>query len=164
MIRTAIPCGYLLIVLFFGTGFFLGIGLLIAGLLRRNRLLAWTGGGMVAAIVVVVAVELWFEASMVWNPRIGSDAEVVGTWVGKDETLTLASDKTFSRRTGSGTSAGTWSRYHWNLTLSSKESSDKMLFIQFRGRNRLMTHPPEDPDMWDGDLGLKRVEGSSAKP
>ncbi len=31
-----------------------------------------------------------------------------------------------------------------------------MRFIRFRDELRLMTNPPDDPDMWNGDPGLAR--------
>ena len=157
MIRTAIPFGYLFIALFLFAAFVAGIGILIWGWRRHSRLLRGLGCGMVGSVIAIVVANLWIDSALEWNPTIGSDAEIVGTWSDRAQKITLTSDKTFTYRTSSQLINGTWTRYDWNLYLRGDNYSATMRFVQYRGGYRLMTHPPEDPDMWDGDVGLPKT-------
>jgi hypothetical protein len=154
MIRTAMPFGYLFIALFLLAWFVLGICIFVWGWRRRSRPARWIGGAAVDIVTAIVLSEVAFDAALEWAPSITSDDLVIGTWTGGSETLTLASDNTFSYHTRSQTSTGTWTRDDWNLSLHGASYSGTMRFVEFRGMYRLMTHPPIDPDAWDGDLGL----------
>jgi hypothetical protein len=158
MIRTAIPFGYLFIALFLFAAFVLGLVVFIWGLCRHSRLARWLGGSVVVAVPALVAAEMWFDSAQEWNPTIGSDSEIVGTYADRRETITLAPDKSFTYCAGSQISTGTWGRDDWNLYLTNSNHSSTLRFIQFRGRYRLLTHPPEDPDQWNGDLGLQKIQ------
>ena len=158
MIRTAIPFGYLFIALFLLAAFVFGVSVFIRGWRRGSRGGKWLGAAMVAIVLAVIAGEIVFEVAIEWNPTIGSDTEVLGTWADRAQIVTLQSDKTFTFRTSAQTTTGTWTRDDWNLYLHGDSYSGTMRFVQFRGHYRLMTKPPEDPDMWDGDLGLQRTQ------
>jgi hypothetical protein len=92
-----------------------------------------------------------------WNPTIASDADVLGTWVDRTQTITLAANYTFTDRAPSQFTTGTWTRHDWNLYLRGGNYSATMRFVKFRAVYRLITNPPGDPDTWDGDLGLRQV-------
>jgi hypothetical protein len=154
MIRTAIPFGYLFIAMFLFAAFLLGVGLFIWGWWRRSRIAGVLGGGMVFGVIALIAVNVWYGSALEWNPTIENDAVIVGTWTDHAQTITLAANKTFSYRTSSQLTSGTWARNDDDLNLRGDNYSATMRFVQFRGVYRLMTNPPGDPDAWDGDLGL----------
>ena len=157
MIRTGIPCGYLFIALFLCGALICGLGVAIVGWCKRSRLAIYSGLLVAVGVIAIFIADVSFEAALEWNPVIRSDGEIIGSWTDKRQTIILAADKTFTRRTESQTINGTWKRDDWNLYLQSADHSDTMRFIKFRGGYRLMTRPPEDPDIWDGDLGLSRI-------
>jgi len=157
MFRTAIPFGYLVVALFLLAGFGFGVVIFARGWRRHSRSAKWLGGGIVALICGIVAAQVVFEGDLEWNPLIHNDTEIVGRWADHRETLTLATNSTFSYSNSARMVDGTWTRDDWNLYLHGTNFSATMRFVQFRSQYRLMTHPPEgDPDMWDGDLGLSR--------
>jgi hypothetical protein len=156
MIRTAIPFGYLFIALLLLITFGFGVVSFIWGCRKHSSQAKWLGVGIILLVSALVAVEIAFDSSLEWNPTIHSDTEIVGTWTDHRETLTLVPNNTFDYRTATRTVSGSWTRNDWNLYLHNTDFSATMRFIQFRGRYRLMAHPPSDPDMWDGDLGLSR--------
>ena len=158
MIRTAIPFGYLFIALFLLTAFVFGVSVFVRAWRRRSRGGRWLGVAIVGSVVAVIVGEIAFDAAIEWNPTIGSDTEVIGTYADGAQTVTLQSDKTFTHRTPSQTTSGTWTRDDWNLYLRGDSYSGTMRFIQVRGHYRLMTQPLGDPDTWDGDLGLQRTQ------
>ena len=116
---------------------------------------------MAALAVVIVLGDIAFDAALEWNPEIRSDSEVLGTWADNGETITLGLDNTFTYRSPSQTTTGRWARQDWNLYLHGDDYSTTMRFVQFSGHYRLMTHPPEDPDLWDGNLGLRQRRSPS---
>ncbi len=156
MIRTAIPLGYVFIALFLGAVLLTGAVIVVWGWLRRRRAALILGSAMVLGVVGLVVVDMAFEASMEWNPSITDDSRVVGTWADGRKTITLRADHTVDYRSDSEGFTGRWSRYDWNLHLTAEGVDSAMRFITFRDELRLMTNPPDDPDMWDGDLGLIR--------
>jgi hypothetical protein len=158
MIRTAIPFGYAFIALFLTAVFLGGIVAFILGWRFRSRVAKWSGLGIAGIVVVVVVSNVMFERSLEWNPTIKSDAEIIGTWTGHGQTVTLASNMSFRCQTPSTNYSGIWSRDDWNLYLRGDSFTYTMRFVKFRDHYRLMTHPPGDPDEWDGDLGLKHQE------
>ena len=117
MIRTAIPFGYLFIALFLLAGFVVGVGIFIWGWRRRSRGARWLGCGLVFIVIAVAVANIWMCSALEWNPIIRSDAEVAGTWRDRDQRLALSGDKTFTYRTPSQTTSGTWTRDDWNLYL-----------------------------------------------
>ena len=157
MIRTGIPFGYLFIGLFLLAAFVAGVIIFIHGGRGRFPRARWAGAALCALVVIVVMANSAFESALEWNPTM-SDTDVVGRWVDRAQTLTLGADKTFTYRTPEQTSSGTWRRDDWNLYLDGESNSGTMRFVEFRGHLRLLTRPPNDPDTWDGDLGLKRSQ------
>ncbi len=93
---------------------------------------------------------------MEWNPSITDDSRVVGTWTDDRKTITLRGDHTFDYGSDTERFSGRWSRDDWNLRLTEEGVDSMMRFISFRDELRLMPNPPDDPDMWNGDLGLVR--------
>lgn len=157
MIRTAIPFGYLFIALFLLAAFIAGLAFLVWGW-RRSLRARWLGAALSAFVVIVVVAEIAYDSALEWNPTIGGDSEVVGTWTDHGQTITLASDHAFTYQTAAQTTHGTWTRDDWNLYLHGDSFSSTMRFVQFHGQYRLMTHPPDDPDAWNGDLGLRLAQ------
>lgn len=155
MFRTALPFGYLLIFLGLAAAFVIGLVLFVTGRLRRSKPVAFLGGALALVVAIAVVSDVYFDAAMEWNPEIASDTEVVGRWQDRDETVTLAPDHTFTYETKDQIVHGTWSRYDWNLRMAGNNGPLEMRFVQYNGKTHLMTRPPEDPDVWDGDLGLK---------
>jgi len=158
MIRTAIPFGYLFIALFFLAAFVAGVVALIVGVRRRSPRARWLAAALCAFVLIVIVTEVAYDSSLEWNPTIGGDSQIVGAWIDHGQTMTLASDHTFTYQTASQTAHGTWTRDDWNLYLRGDSYSGTMRFVQFHGIDRLMTHPPDDPDTWDGDLGLRLAQ------
>jgi len=156
MIRTAIPFGYPFIALILGAVLLTGAALAIWGWMRQRRAALILGSTVVVGVIGLVIVQVAFESSMEWNPSITDDSRVVGTWADDRETITLRADHTVDYRSDTEGFAGRWSRDDWNLHLTAESVDSMMRFITFRDELRLMTAPPDDPDMWDGDLGLIR--------
>lgn len=156
MIRTAIPFGYLFIAIFLLAGFGFGVLSFVWGCRKDSRRAKWLGGGIVALVCTLVAAEFVFEGNLEWNPQINNDTEIIGTWADHGEMLILATNSTFNYDNSAHIVSGTWTRDDWNLYLHGTNFSATMRFVQFRGQYRLMTHPPGDPDLWDGDPGLSR--------
>jgi hypothetical protein len=151
--------GYLFMILFLLAGFGFSVVSFVAGC-RKNSIRAKWLGGIVAFVCILLTVEVVFkvifEDNLEMNPWINNDAEVVGTWADQGAMLTLATNHTFNYLTSARTVNGTWARDDWNLRLNGSNFGAIMRFVQFRGRFRLMTHPPEgEPTMWD-DVGLSR--------
>lgn len=156
MIRTAIPFGYLFIVLMLGAVFLAGAALAVWGWTGRRRAALVTGSLMVLSVAGLVIAQLVFESSMEWNPSIADDSHVVGTWADDRETITLRADHTVEYRSDNEAFPARWSRNDWNLHLTAEGVDSMMRFIRFRDELRLMSNLPEDPDLWDGSLGLVR--------
>ena len=156
MIRTAIPFGYLFISLFLGALFLAGSVLAVWGWMRRRRVSLIFGSTMGLAVIGLIIVEVAFESSMEWNPSIKDDSRVLGTWADDRETITLRADHTVDYRSDTEGFSGRWSRDDWNLHLTAEGVESIMRFISFRDELRLMSNPPDDPDIWNGNLGLAR--------
>ena len=156
MIRTAIPFGYLFIALFFAGVFFTGLMALVLGVWRRKRWLIAGGLSVMTVIVLAVIAEVSFESKMEWNPVIRDEALVVGTWADERETITLHADHRVDYHSSNEGFSGKWSLDDWNLRLTSDGVDCMMRFIEYDGQLYLMTNEPDDPDMWDGNLGLER--------
>ena len=93
---------------------------------------------------------------MEWNPWIKDEALVVGTWADERETITLHADHRVDYHSSNERFSGNWSLDDWNLRLVADGVDSMMRFIVYDDQLYLMTHPPDDPDMWDGNLGLER--------
>ncbi len=156
MIRTAIPFGYLFIALFLGAVLLTGSGLAVWGWLRRRRSALLFGSTIVVGVIGLVITEVVFRASMKWNPSITDDSRIIGTWADDRETITLRADHTVDYRSDTEGFSGKWSRDDWNLHLTAEGVDSMIRFISFRGELRLMSNPPDDPDMWNENLGLVR--------
>lgn len=164
MIRTAIPFGYLFIALFLIVILVSGICLVIWGWFclviwgwfSRSRTAQWLGVGIAGSVVSLIVYNVAIEASLEWNPIISSDAEIIGTWTGRSQTIILSLNNTFSYSTPTENTGGTWTRDDWSLHLKGGYSGT-MRFVRFLEHYRLMTNPPIDPDMWDGNIGLKKT-------
>jgi hypothetical protein len=120
---------------------------------RHSHRVRWVGVALSALVVIFVIWQSVIDANLEWNPSISDDSQVVGTWTGRGQGITLSPDHTFIRQIDSQTGRGTWRRDDWNLYLEG--ASLPMRFVQFRGQYRLLINPPGDPDNWDGDLGLR---------
>ncbi|MEZ0256842.1 MAG: hypothetical protein ACAI37_16270 [Chthoniobacter sp.] len=132
-----------------------GIYLLASGWRRRSRTLKSLGAILLLFVTAVIARALIFENALEWNVVV-SDSELIGTWSDKTETLTLKSDGTFSYRTAAGSTTGQWDREDWNLNLKSEQAVISVRVVRYFHHPRIMTHPPDDPDAWDGNPGLEK--------
>lgn len=127
----------------------LGLGLFLAGFFGRSRVVGGLGIVVISLIIAAEVATVVFKPNIEWNPSIRSDAEVLGIWTDRSETLCLESDQTFTYRSPTQTASGTWTRGDWNLYLKCSPQLPTMRFVQLGGSYRLMTRPPEDPDEWD---------------
>ena len=171
MFRTAIPFGYLFIaVALFGL-LIVGLTCFVIGWRTQTRPLQMIGAGLSFAVVGMIAVDMIMDSLLEWNPLVRNDATVIGTWSGersmwKDlaETITLRADHTYEYHSDEERFSGKWDRNDWNLHITAEGGIDLMMrFIEYSGELRLLHHPPDDPDTWDGDLGLKRVLPGAAR-
>ena len=108
---------------------------------------------MFAVLSVLMFREIRVEG-LEWNPRVPDDAAVVGVWQDWSCRIVLSADHTFSCQTFSQRDNGIWTRDDYNLSLHGRHGLSSMRFVQMFGCYRLMTHPPDDADAWDGDAGL----------
>jgi hypothetical protein len=133
----------------------------MAFFLGRSRRVRLTGGIFALALtgmgfVYFVALDM-LEPE--WNPLIANDSEIAGVWTEGNERLELSADGHYAYGTPPTVKTGTWVRDDWNLTLKpgvtgGNASSTLMRFIQFRGRYRILTNPPDEPGVWLHDYGL----------
>lgn len=150
--------GYLLVAaLFLGAVVLAGILCAIKSTRRRSSPVPWIFGGLLVLLGVCVVNEIRWEA-LEWNPSIPDDAAVMGVWQDSNHRVVLGPDHRFTYRVSSQEMEGTWNRDDWNLYLHNSRLSGQMRFVQMWGRYRLMTNPPEDPDEWNGDAGLRQVQ------
>ena len=170
MLRTAIPFGYLFIAIILAGLLIVGVTCFVLGWRTRKRPLQVMGAALTFALVGVIAGEVIMDSLLDWNPLVRDDAQVVGTWSGvrgmwKDfhETMTLRADHTCEYHSDAEGFTGKWDRNDWNLHVTAQGVDSMMRFIEYSGELRLLHHPPDDPDTWDGDLGLKRVLPGAAR-
>lgn len=151
------PFGHLIMMLFWGVVFSGGVLLFLLGRWLRKRSLQLIGGSIVTLVVALVVRDVVVDSQTDWNPLFAPDSEIAGTWSDSREKMILHPDHTFTYHSGKDRFSGTWSRQDWNLYLHLKSRAEhrEMRVIRYFGKLRLMTHPPEDPDSWDGNVGLK---------
>jgi hypothetical protein len=109
--------------------------------------------------------QIVIDSLVEWNSAIHDDAMVIGTWSRQGdfwfdltETITLRADHSCEYRSDEEGFAGRWKRDDWNLLITADGVDSTMRFIKFAGKLRLLSRPPDDPDMWNGNLGLMRDE------
>ena len=150
------PFGYAFAVLAVFVALTTGLCLFGTGWRRRSRELKWTGVVLVTGVIVLVGRQMVFEKWLEWNPMV-SDSEIIGQWAEGKETLSLAEDHTFNYWTPNRAIKGQWSRDDWNLHMEGEGGRFTMRIVRFRDKCRIMTHPPDEPDSWNGDLGLEKA-------
>ena len=155
MLWTAIPFGYLFIALFLLATFVVGGVTFVVAWRRRSAVGRRVGAILCAFVVVGIVGEVAYDDELEWNPMISSDSQIVGTWTAPARTLILSPAHTFMDQADARTTRGTWVRDDWHLSLHGDSYSGTMRFTQLHGSYRLLTHPPNNPDMWDGGLGLQ---------
>ncbi len=136
--------------------FVLGLLMVLAGrflsrrMFRPGLVLMLLAGGLIAS-------ELYRDAIMEWNPMIRADAPILGTWSDGRETVTLHANHQFDFHSPNERFSGEWSRFDWNLRLKAEGIDSEMRFVMYGNELYLMPRPPDDPDDWDGNLGLERA-------
>jgi len=165
MFRTAIPFGYLFIMIFLYGLLVLGVTCFILGWRTRRRSLKTTGAVLSLTAIGLITADVIMNSRMEWNPPIRDETTVVGSWLRErsiwmdfSETITLRADHSFEYHSDEEGFSGKWERSDWNLRLKSEGVDSTMRFIEYAGELRLLSQPPDDPDLWSGDLGLKRVQ------
>lgn len=165
MFRTAIPFGYLFIALFLGGLLLVGVTCFVLGWRTRRRSLQMMGAVLSLTVIGLITADVVMNSLVEWNPLVREDKAVLGTWLRErdfwmdfSETIILRADHSFEYHSDTEGFAGKWERYDWNLHLAAKGINSTMRFIEYSGELRLLSHPPEDPDLWSGDLGLKRAQ------
>jgi hypothetical protein len=157
MFRSALPFGASLIYLLL-LGSIVGGGVLfLVGGKWNWRPLKCFGTFLAISGVGLLCLDAYFNSLMDWNPHIDSDARAVGTWKDERETITLHADHRVDYHSWNEGFSGTWSRFDWNLRLQAVDVDSEMRFIRYDGELRLMTNPPDDPDQWNGVIGLRKV-------
>jgi hypothetical protein len=78
--------------------------------------------------------------------------ELYGDWHDGAQQLVLAPDSTF-RLLGPVEAQGAWSLRDADLQLDGRVAR----VIEARGERRIVLEFPEDPDLWNGHLGMKRA-------
>lgn len=157
MFHTSIPFGYTIIYLVLFGSIVLGGLLLLVGFWKRIRVLKRLGMVLATLGVGLVAADIYFNSLMEWNPHIESDAAVLGTWTDERETITLHMNHRVHYHSWNEDFTGTWSLDSWNLRLQAEGVDSLMRFVSYDGELRLMTNPPDNPDEWNGVVGLKRA-------
>jgi hypothetical protein len=165
MFRTAIPFGYLFIMIFLGGVLIVGVTCFMFGRRTRRRSLQVMGAVLSLGVVGLIAADVIMDSLMEWNPMVRDDKRVIGTWVRERdlwmdfaESVTLHADHRFEYHSDNEGFSGKWERNDWNLRLTAEGLDWMMRFIEYSGELRLLSRPPEDPDTWSGDLGLKRMQ------
>jgi hypothetical protein len=149
-LSTALPLGYLLITLFLGTAI---LGGALAWWRFRPRPLGRVAGAVAliaaARLCLAVAAEVLIPVDL--GPVV-SQASLVGIWTKGSSRLELRVDGSY-RLTDGRESQGTWTLSQGNISLGGAQ----WRVIQARGTDRIVRDWPEDPDLWDGDLGFQRA-------
>lgn len=157
MFHTSIPFGSTIIYLVLFGSIVVGGLLLIVGFWRRTQALKRSGVFLATLGVGLLVADIYFNSLMEWNPHIESDAVVWGTWADERETITLHPNHRVDYHSWNEGFSGTWSLDSWNLRLQAEGVDSLMRFVNYHGELRLMTNPPDDPDEWNGVVGLKRA-------
>lgn len=157
MFSIAIPISLLVLLVFVTAVLVAGVALFLIGRRRGISPVKWIGGLLVGLVLLAGVAEFILDAALEWNPDIAADSDITGLWKDDDQRLTLSPDHTYIYEFQGHTRHGTWTRAHWNLSLREGTSTHEMRFVQYFGKYRLMTLPPLDPDLWDGDPGLKHI-------
>ncbi|MDB6007703.1 MAG: hypothetical protein JWR15_4690 [Prosthecobacter sp.] len=170
MFRTAIPFGYLFIMIFLGGVFIVGMTCFIWGRRTRRRPLQVMGAILSLGVVGLITADATLNSLMEWNPLVRDDKKVVGIWLRErsmwmdfSESITLHADHHFEYHSDAEGFSGRWERNDWNLHLTAEGIDWMMRFIEYSGELRLLSRPPDDPDLWNGNLGLERVQPSASE-
>jgi hypothetical protein len=149
-VTTGLPFGYFIIYASLAGAF---LGGALACWHTRNRG-ARTAAGVVAVLAAArfgsaIAAEVLVPVE--WNPAI-EQSSLVGTWTDGSRRLELEADGRFSLTEGQERQ-GSWTLDDWNLSLGGA----RWRVIRARGTERILRDWPEDPDLWNGDLGFRRA-------
>ena len=78
-----------------------------------------------------------------WNPRIESNAAIIGRWQGDGYELHLERDSSFALSSGGKKTVGRWKRDDWNLNLTADDHNVRdMRFVEDGGDLLLLPEPP----------------------
>lgn len=160
MFRSAMPFGASLFYLLLLGGIVGGGVLLLVGWKWNWRPLKRFGTFLAISGVGLLCLDAYFNSLMDWNPHIDSEELVMGTWADERETITLHADHRVDYHSWNEGFSGTWSLNAWNLRLQGEGIDTQMRFIRYDGELRLITAPPEDPDVWNGSTGLRQKQES----
>lgn len=173
LIRTAIPFGYLIYAVMW-----LVVSLWAIVTIVR---LCWTGrfGSIklyvASALLFLSAATIYsnmmFDKYLDLNPGF-ADADIIGTWRdGNSEFTLLETGRTIIDLTDEHryrldveNGEGTWQKiYDFNIKISDAQEkpgskTGLLRVIRFNEKYRIIIDDFDDPDMWDGDLGFKRVD------
>jgi len=169
MFLKSIPFGYLIMLIALTSLVLVGTASIVFGWRTRRRFWLVLGTVLALGAIGTFTTDAVIDSLMNWNPAIRDDSEVVGVWT-KDrsfwsdlsETITLNADHSFDYHSDNEHFTGKWTRIDWNLRIIAEGVDSEMRFISFSGKVRLLFQPPEDPDLWDGDLGLERVQSQTS--
>ena len=162
--RTAIPCGYLIFFLAAALACAAALGLLVIGVFKKRWKLVTASAIFLGLAAVWVVGNIAFETALELNPII-QQADLIGVWQSDGSRLQVNSNGTFLFSTtdehsefGIPPTAGTW-KFQPISTIEITDARGRrlpdLLVISFRGRLHII-RAFEDPDMWDGSLGLAK--------
>jgi hypothetical protein len=110
-------------------------------LILRKKLSA--GGWITACIAFVpiafVAGSAILNAGTEYNPTDATPGRITGHYTNGDSSLTLRADGTYTASNLKGVTAGTWSNFDWNLTLSGS-TLEQPRWITKRGRPAILPY------------------------
>ncbi len=161
------PFGGLVLLLLFAVAFVIGLIVVIVG--RKRTVFVFAGVGIMIApwlTMIFLHVPLPTDEVDEWNPRISSDAEVVGVWIGEGFYVELNKDSTHIIKRNEETSQGTWRRDDWNLYLTSSDKQAKYMRFVTGSDDQLLLLAELPPDRHSsGKTGpiLKREQPTSSK-
>jgi len=163
MIRTAIPFGYLFILLFVISSLLIGFAIVVFSFFKKSKPFRWfcVLSYLAYVVLIIIGVVINVTGEPEWNPVIKNDAEVAGVWTDSQHKLKLTADHHFTYRDHDVVTSGTWSRDDWNLYLKSGAPDShgaptNLRFIEYKGHYRVLTKLLLDTDEWDGDYGLNK--------
>ncbi len=160
MLLGAAPLAHMITFLMVLGVFVLGLIMVLVG--RKSlRPLFWPGVALMSLVGALLVSTIYQDAMMEWNPRIREDAQITGKWSDGRETVTLHADHRFDLHSPNEGFSGNWSRFDHNLRLKAEGLDSEMRFVMWGSDIYLMSRPPDDPDDWDGTLGLKHVPSGS---
>jgi len=169
VIRTAAPFGYLVVFAALFAAGFIGLCLVVFGLLSRRSSSVTGGAALTFFIAYVFWVNIAVDRDLDLNPRVAGMEALSGTWVYGSAVLDLTSDGNYRCRGGGERlrlgDHGVWVIVE-NTDIAFRSTATgpgpRYRIVSYRRHLRLAHPIDDDPDLWDGVLLFEQTPPTRA--